>query len=696
MRRVPLPLVAVAAGLLLLLGASGAFTPAAGAWRAVQIVASTPRYHTTTGPTPPPSVVKTYAHTASRTTSDEHVIAGVPAYIWRDGCGPTATGMVVGYYDSHGFDDLIPGDASTQTTAASQAIASDSRDGGAAGHYQDYSVPRDDSGPVQPDKSELPAGDEHASNCIADFMHTSWSVEGLTYGASWTNMVGPAFIGYVKHEQPAYSATSVTSYVGDPASTATWNALKAEVDAGRPMVLIVDCTGDGAVDHAIAGIGYREGNGYPEYAYYNTWDSSVHWAQYRPPSSSYAWGIYGVTAFRMSGGTAPGPTPTPDPAPTPDPTPTITALDPSSAVAGGAAFDLGVTGTDFATASSGAVVCWDGGDLVTTRDSATHLTAAVPASLIAAAGSANVTVRNGADPGAPVSAPVSFSIGNIVPALASITPSSAWAGYVKDDLTLAAYGADFLSGARITLGARETSTTAFVSAAELTVPLLAADLATPGIISVGVKNPAPGGGLSPTTQPLAVVPETTDPTVTISGADSAWHNSPVTLAFSADDRQSGVQVVQVRCPPVVPSWSTETSYTVPVTTQGAIVVDVQALDWCDHVGTASVTVDIDTTRPQTEALNAVSVKKGKTAALKFRISEPAGLSPSAEVTLKIKAVKGGRTVKTIKISDTTVNARQSYSFAVKLRRGAYEWYVYATDLAGNPQANIDTAAFTVK
>ena len=69
------------------------------------------------------------------------------------------------------------------------------------------------------------------------------------------------------------------------------------------------------------------------------------------------------------------------------------------------------------------------------------------------------------------------------------------------------------------------------------MPLLAADIATAGTINVGVKNPPPGGGLSVTTQPLAVQAETTDPTVTIGGADAAWHNDPVPLTFSGSDSQ---------------------------------------------------------------------------------------------------------------------------------------------------------------
>ena len=583
---------------------------------ALQTAFPAQRYHTTTGPKPPPSVVKGYARTPARAAGEDHVIAGVPAYTWRHGCAPTATGMVAGYYDTHGFGDLITGDASAQTTAVLQAIASDQRDGGGIGHYQDYSMPRDDSGPVEGDRSAAPFGDEHASDSLADFMHTSWSVENLTYGGSWTDMVGPAFTDYVSLRQPAYTAGYEDYYVGNPVLASTWTVYKGEVDAGRPTVLIVDCNGDGGIDHAITGVGYRETGDLREYGYYNTWDTSLHWAQYRPPSSSYSWGIWGVTVLSLSAGTTPAPPepPAPEP-PTPDPP---TPPEP--------------------------------------------------------------------EPPAPDPTPV----------VMSISPTSVWAGYAKNDVTLIVNGSDFLSGARIMFGSREKATTTFVGAAQLTVPLLAADIASPGLIAVGVQNPAPGGAVSAATQPLAVVAETTDPVVTIAGADAAWHNTPVPLAFSGSDSQSGVQSLQYRCPPAAPSWTAASSYTVPVTTQGPIVVSAQATDWCGRVGSASATVNIDTTQPTTDALNAVKVKRNKTAKLKFVIGEPAGLSPIARVVLEVRASKGGRVVRTETLTGVPMNVTQSYGLKVAFKKGAYRWYVYATDLAGNTQANVDSAAFTVK
>lgn len=93
-----------------------------------------------------------------------------------------------------------------------------------------------------------------------------------------------------------------------------------------------------------------------------------------------------------------------------NPAPVITSLDPSSAFTGGAAFTLTVNGTDFV---SGATVFWNNGVTnnarITNFVSSTQLTAAIPASDIAATGTASVTVFNPL-PGGGISNTQSFSI----------------------------------------------------------------------------------------------------------------------------------------------------------------------------------------------------------------------------------------------------------------------------------------------
>ena len=76
------------------------------------------------------------------------------AYLWCNGCGPTSAGMVIGYWDGQGFDDLVPGDASMQTAEVNQMMSS-------TGNYDDYCLPIDLYPNTLDDRSEPPAGDEH-------------------------------------------------------------------------------------------------------------------------------------------------------------------------------------------------------------------------------------------------------------------------------------------------------------------------------------------------------------------------------------------------------------------------------------------------------------------------------------------------------------------------------------------------------
>src|SRR5262245_28739904 len=75
--------------------------------------------------------------------------------------------------------------------------------------------------------------------------------------------------------------------------------------------------------------------------------------------------------------------------------PTITQLSPDNAKAGGSGFTLTVNGSNF---NNSAVVNWNGTGQTTMFVTGKQLTAAIPASAIATAGTANVSVTN---PGTP-------------------------------------------------------------------------------------------------------------------------------------------------------------------------------------------------------------------------------------------------------------------------------------------------------
>jgi peptidoglycan/xylan/chitin deacetylase (PgdA/CDA1 family) len=108
------------------------------------------------------------------------------------------------------------------------------------------------------------------------------------------------------------------------------------------------------------------------------------------------------------------------------PQPVLVSLTPSWVNAGGPAFTLTVDGSNFVTGSK---VRWSGSDRTTTFVSSTELLAAIPASDIAAAGSATVTVSNPA-PGGGLSNGLRL---DILPGLSSVTvnPSSVVGGTVS-------------------------------------------------------------------------------------------------------------------------------------------------------------------------------------------------------------------------------------------------------------------------
>jgi hypothetical protein len=240
----------------------------------------------TTGPVPPPGL--DLGPTEFKRA--QVVIPGVPPYLWHHGCGPTALGMVVGYWDGNGYPNLVPGSAATQTAAVDAMIADD---GGIdplhltcdlpdGNHYQDYCCPLDASPTLLPDRSQT--GGAHASNCVGDFMRTSWSAALNYYGWSWLDDVPAGFIEYcdlIGNYGPYAEVHSFTQF--------SWDQYVCEITLERPMVLLVDTDGDGETDHFVTAIGYDDTN--QQYGIYNTWDSAIHWLPWRAMGPGTPWGV---------------------------------------------------------------------------------------------------------------------------------------------------------------------------------------------------------------------------------------------------------------------------------------------------------------------------------------------------------------------------------------------------------------------
>jgi 6-phosphogluconolactonase (cycloisomerase 2 family) len=204
-----------------------------------------------------------------------------------------------------------------------------------------------------------------------------------------------------------------------------------------------------------------------------------------------------------------------------NPQPALTALEPTSAVAGGAGFLLTVRGTGFLPSSEGR---WNGSSRTTTFVSAIELRVAVLSTDLSSAGTAQVTVANPA-PGGGASTAQAFTVENPAPALTLRSPSSVLVG--SPDLTLTLTGTGFVAGSLVRWNGSDRSTT-LVSTTELRATIPASDLATAAVSQLTVFTPAPGGG---TSSPLDFTVNNPAPTLTSIAPTSATAGaaSPLTL-----------------------------------------------------------------------------------------------------------------------------------------------------------------------
>ena len=171
--------------------------------------------------------------------------------------------------------------------------------------------------------------------------------------------------------------------------------------------------------------------------------------------------------------------------------PTITSISPTTAAAGGAAFTLTVTGTNFVAAS---VVNFGGSAVATTFVSSTQLTAAIPAASIASASILGVTVTNPASDGGTSSAS-NFSVvagGGTGLTISLLVPSCAPAG---ESLQLSVVGTNFMASSVVQWNGSDRPTT-MDAINGLVAQISASDVATAGTAQVTVFNPGTGGGTS--------------------------------------------------------------------------------------------------------------------------------------------------------------------------------------------------------
>jgi trimeric autotransporter adhesin len=164
-------------------------------------------------------------------------------------------------------------------------------------------------------------------------------------------------------------------------------------------------------------------------------------------------------------------------------TPAITQVSPSTAVAGGADFQITISGSGFVPTS---VVEWNGAPRPAVL-SDIYLVVTISAADIAQPGVAQITVRNSSNTSTAFNFPVSEF------RLASISPPTALEG--SGGTTLVLSGAGFTSGTVVRWNGSDRPTV-FVSPSTVSVSIPASDLLTANVAEIAVATPAPQNKIS--------------------------------------------------------------------------------------------------------------------------------------------------------------------------------------------------------
>jgi hypothetical protein len=260
--------------------------------------------------------------------------------------------------------------------------------------------------------------------------------------------------------------------------------------------------------------------------------------------------------------------------------PTITGLSPTSATAGGVGFTLTVNGSNF---DSSAKVNWNGSALATTYVSATQVTAAVPANLIAASGTTSITVTTSAG----TSSASSFTVQLGSPTITGMNPTSATAG--GSAFTLTVNGMNFDSSAKVNWNGSALTTT-YVSANQVTAAVPASLITSTGTATITVTTTAGTSSASTFTVQSAA------PTITsISPTSATAGGSSFTLTVTGTNFDPSAKV----------NWNGSALATTYA--NGTTVTANVPASLITSTGTANITV---TTNAGTSAVSTYSIQLG--------------------------------------------------------------------------------------
>lgn len=199
---------------------------------------------------------------------------------------------------------------------------------------------------------------------------------------------------------------------------------------------------------------------------------------------------------------------------------------------------------------------------------------------------------------------------------------------------------------------------------------------------------------------FSVTTDVTAPHTVVLGADSRWHDRPVTLHFLATDNPggSGVAYTEYSLNDGV-TWVKTDSVTIPApadhSNDGVHKVVYRSVDNTGNVEARRIcVVRIDTTPPKPIASWPASVKRGERAVLRYLVSDPPPGGLDAAVTIRI-VNSHDRLAKKV-VLFVAVNHIQDFVFRCTLPKGHYRFAVSAIDAAGNRSATVAVNTLVVR
>jgi hypothetical protein len=279
-----------------------------------------------------------------KSAQTDWVYLEVPSYLWSYGCTVTAAAMLAGYYDRHGFwctyNGTINGGAAPVNNSwpsahfyesgyyvvnydNSIAASKNGRDGRTTdGHVDDFWRELHGTGDPDPWVNNLPphAFDEGDLPCIADYTGSSQDYFNMEDGGTRVSYYTsnnklhdltaceyePTKTRDITHGLKVFFEQGANAIVADvytqhiygyngTSAGFTFNEFKAEIDAGRPVLIHYR-------KHTAIGIGYNAAEN--QYAIYDTWSEAkriMNWGDPLLSSSNESLEMEGVTVVILNG-----------------------------------------------------------------------------------------------------------------------------------------------------------------------------------------------------------------------------------------------------------------------------------------------------------------------------------------------------------------------------------------------------------